>query len=131
MTSFSHDAPPLHAPWSEDVCVFVLCADWCTQCRAFQPVADGLAGAGLRWIDIEDEGLDADELGLTAFPGVAIFRPAGVLRYLGPVRADREGFLAAVRQLSRLAERTVPEALRPSLTTPNTRSLPSGAAAPT
>lgn len=93
-----------------DVSVMALCADWCTQCRAFAPVVLGLAG--LHWVDIEDAGLDADELGITAFPSVAIFRPAGVLRYLGPVRADREGFLAAVAQLSRLDERPVPEGLR-------------------
>ncbi len=93
-----------------DVSVMALCADWCTQCRAFAPVVQGLAG--VHWVDIEDAGLDADELGISAFPSVAIFRPAGVLRYLGPVRADREGFLAAVAQLSRLDERPVPAGLR-------------------
>lgn len=95
-----------------EVCVVVLCADWCTQCRAFREVTDSLPAEALRWVDIEDAGLDADELDITAFPSVAILRPAGVLRYLGPVRADREGFLAAVGQLHRLPERAVPEALR-------------------
>jgi hypothetical protein len=98
-----------------DVHVLVLCADWCTQCRAFAAVADALAGPRLRWVDIEDAGLDADELGITAFPSVAVLRPAGVLRYLGPVRADREGFLAQVAQLARLDERPLPEGLRPLL----------------
>ena len=95
-----------------DVSVVVHCAEWCTQCRAFREVAGGLPAEALRWVDIEDAGLDADELEITAFPSVAILRPAGVLRYLGPVRADREGFLAAVGQLHRLPERAVPEALR-------------------
>jgi len=95
-----------------DVSVVVLCAEWCTQCRAFREVADSLPAESLHWVDIEDEGLDADELEITAFPSVAILRPAGVLRYLGPVRADLEGFLAAVGQLHRLPERAVPEGLR-------------------
>lgn len=102
-----------HAALPPDVSVLALCADWCTQCRAFLPVVQGLPG--LRWVDIEAADLDADALGITALPSVAIFRPAGVLRYLGPVRADREGFLAAVAQLSRLDARAVPEALQPAL----------------
>lgn len=95
-----------------EVLIVVLCAEWCTQCRAFREVTEGLPAEALRWVDIEDEGLDAEELGITAFPSVAICRPAGVLRYLGPVRADREGFLAAVGQLHRLPEQAVPEGLR-------------------
>lgn len=97
------------------VTVTVLCAEWCVQCRSFHGVANELADPALHWIDIEDAGLDADELGIQAFPSVAICRPAGVLRYLGPVRADREGFLAAVAQLNRLPEQPVPEAIRPLL----------------
>ncbi|QRR33669.1 hypothetical protein JNX00_18810 [Hydrogenophaga sp. YM1] len=95
-----------------EVSIVVLCAEWCTQCRAFREVAADLPAEALHWVDIEDEGLDADELGITAFPSVAICRPAGVLRYLGPVRADREGFLAAVAQLHRLPPRAIPEPLR-------------------
>lgn len=102
-------SPPSLPP---EVSIVVLCAEWCTQCRAFRAVADTLPPEALRWVDIEDEGLDADELKISAFPSVAIFRPADVLRYLGPVRADREGFLAAVGQLHRLPEQAVPEGLR-------------------
>lgn len=101
--------PPALPP---EVSIVVLCAEWCTQCRAFREVAAGLPAEALHWVDIEDQGLDADELGITAFPSVAICRPTGVLRYLGPVRADREGFLAAVAQLHRLPPRAIPEPLR-------------------
>lgn len=101
--------PPALPP---EVSIVVLCAEWCTQCRAFREVAAGLPAEALHWVDIEDQGLDADELGITAFPSVAICRPAGVLRYLGPVRADRDGFLAAVAQLHRLPPRAIPEPLR-------------------
>lgn len=104
-------APPTPA-WPPGVTVLVLCADWCVQCRAFEPVVADLLGAQLRWVDIEDAELDADALGIVAFPSVAICRPAGVLRYLGPVRANREAFLAAVAQLNRLPELPLPEALR-------------------
>lgn len=97
------------------VSVVVLCAEWCVQCRSFREVTQQMPGEALHWIDIEDAGLDADELGIQAFPSVAICRPAGVLRYLGPVRADRDGFLAAVAQLHRLPEQPVPEAIRPLL----------------
>jgi hypothetical protein len=97
------------------VSVVVLCADWCVQCRSFREVADGLNDPALHWVDIEDENLDADELGIQAFPTMAVFRPAGVLRYFGPVRADRAGFLAAVAQVHRLSEQPVPEALRAAL----------------
>jgi hypothetical protein len=90
--------------------VLVLCAEWCSQCRSFLPLVQGLPG--LHWVDIEDAGLDAEELGISAFPSVAIFRPTGVLRYLGPVRADLDGFLSSVAQLSRLDELPVPAALR-------------------
>ncbi len=108
------DAPAL----PPEVSIVVLCAEWCTQCRAFREVAEGLPAEALCWVDIEDAGLDADELGITAFPSVAICRPAGVLRYLGPVRADREGFLAAVAQLHRLPERAVPQELKALLQRP-------------
>ena len=54
--------------------IVVLCAEWCTQCRAFREVAADLPAEALHWVDIEDEGLDADELGITAFPSVAICR---------------------------------------------------------
>ncbi|MBX3609377.1 MAG: hypothetical protein KF871_05720 [Hydrogenophaga sp.] len=103
---------PADTPWPDDLHVLVLCADWCTQCRAFREVTASMDTVPLHWIDIEDAGLDADELQIDAFPSVAIFRPAGVLRYLGPVRADRDGFLAALGQLHRLAERPLPSALR-------------------
>lgn len=101
------------SPLPAGVSVTVLCAEWCVQCRSFREVAEQMPGKALHWIDIEDAGLDADELGIQAFPSVAICRPAGVLRYLGPVRADRDGFLAAVAQLHRLPEQPVPEAIRP------------------
>ena len=112
------------SPLPRGVSVVVLCAEWCVQCRSFRAVANELADPALRWVDIEDEGLDADELGIQAFPSMAVFQPAGVLRYLGPVRADRAGFLAAVAQLHRLPEQPVPEALRPvvgALRGPHTR----------
>lgn len=103
------------SPLPAGVSVVVLCAEWCVQCRAFRPAVADLLGGQLQWVDIEDEDLDADALGIQAFPSVAICRPAGVLRYLGPVRADREAFLAAVAQLHRLPEQPVPEALRERL----------------
>jgi hypothetical protein len=47
--------------------VLVLCAEWCSQCRSFLPLVQGLPG--LHWVDIEDAGLDAEELGISAFFG--------------------------------------------------------------
>ena len=85
LTDMNPDASSL----PPDVSLVVLCAEWCTQCRAFREVIEGLPATALRWVDIEDEGLDADELGITAFPSVAICRPAGVLRYLAVAHFGR------------------------------------------
>lgn len=106
------------SPLPAEVSVLVLCAEWCVQCRAFRPEVADLLGAQLRWVDIEDADLDTDALGIQAFPSVAICRPAGVLRYLGPVRAEREAFLIAVERLKRLPEQPLPEALRALLAAP-------------
>lgn len=94
----------------KDVRVLVFCAEWCTQCRSSRPLILGLPW--VHWVDIEDAVLDAEELGISAFPCVAICRPEKVLRYLGPVRVDQDSFLSSVALLSRLGELPVPEALR-------------------
>ena len=102
--------------WRAALCLCLLCWQTLAPAAVLLDRAEGrgqpVGAQALHWVDIEDEGLDADELGITAFPSVAICRPAGVLRYLGPVRADREGFLAAVAQLHRLPPRAIPEPLR-------------------
>lgn len=71
--------------------VFVLCAEWCGVCRAFQPACQSFVQSnpevGLYWIDIEDE---ADRLGtleVETFPTIAIARGADPV-FFGPMKPD-------------------------------------------
>jgi thioredoxin 1 len=69
--------------------VVCLCADWCHNCRAYQPLFDSLqsqfAGtARFAWVDIEDESEVVGEVEVENFPTLLLLRGKTPL-FLGPL----------------------------------------------
>lgn len=69
--------------------VVCLCADWCHNCRAYQPLFESLqaqfAGAArFAWIDIEDESEVLGEVEVENFPTLFLMR-GDIPLFLGPL----------------------------------------------
>ncbi|MFO6419417.1 thioredoxin family protein [Hylemonella sp. W303a] len=69
--------------------VVCLCADWCNNCRAYQPLFESLQSqfkgvARFDWIDIEDESEVMGDAEVENFPTLLVLR-AQVPLFLGPV----------------------------------------------
>ncbi|EYC51491.1 thioredoxin [Hylemonella gracilis str. Niagara R] len=69
--------------------VVCLCADWCHNCRAYQPLFESLqrqfdGAARFAWIDIEDESEVLADIEVENFPTLLLMRGPTPL-FLGPV----------------------------------------------
>ena len=69
--------------------VACLCAAWCSSCRDYRPVFDGLAAqfagdADFVWVDIEDEADRLGDLDIESFPTLLI-AVGDALQFVGPV----------------------------------------------
>ena len=69
--------------------VVCLCADWCNNCRAYQPLFESLqsqfnGAVRFAWIDIEDESEVLGEVDVENFPTLLVLRAQEPL-FLGPV----------------------------------------------
>ncbi|QBK05388.1 thioredoxin [Hylemonella gracilis] len=89
MSSNPPEASPLH--------VVCLCADWCNNCRAYQPLFDSLqapfvGAARFAWIDIEDESEVLGEIEVQNFPTLLLLRGETPI-FLGPL-TPQPGVLA-------------------------------------
>jgi thioredoxin 1 len=91
------------APW-----VVALCADWCSQCRGYRKVFEGVASefpaARFFWVDVEDDEDIAGELDIETFPTVLV-ADHGLLKFFGPL-TTQPGVLQRLLQ-SRLGPQTV------------------------
>lgn len=69
--------------------VVCLCADWCHNCRAYQPLFESLQGqfsdtAHFAWIDIEDDSEVLGDVEVENFPTLLLLRGETPL-FLGPL----------------------------------------------
>lgn len=69
--------------------VVCLCAAWCINCNAYQPVFDALQAqfegrARFSWIDIEDESVVMGEVEVENFPTLFLVQDSTAL-FLGPL----------------------------------------------
>jgi thiol-disulfide isomerase/thioredoxin len=81
--------------------VVCLCADWCHNCRAYQPVFDSLQSqfadaARFAWIDIEDDSEVLGDVEVENFPTLLLLRGPTPL-FLGPL-TPQPGVLAQLVQ---------------------------------
>ena len=64
--------------------VSCLCAEWCDTCVEYRPgflaLAEKFPDAKFRWIDIEDEADEVDDLEVENFPTIRVTRTQGELR---------------------------------------------------
>ncbi|MDR2128986.1 MAG: thioredoxin family protein [Burkholderiaceae bacterium] len=73
---------------ADDLAVICLCAAWCRTCDGYQQVFDAVAashpGLAFRWLDIEDEAREIDDIDVQTFPTLIIGN-ARQVRFAGPV----------------------------------------------
>lgn len=109
--------------------VVCLCAAWCDVCRGFQPdfsrIDEQHPGAGLVWVDVEDDSEIAGDIDVDNFPTIAVFRDGRpllfgvVLPQAGSIARVLDSFDAEARPVS------VPEAVArlPALLAGHARSV--------
>ncbi len=71
--------------------MIALCADWCSQCRGYRTVFEGVAKthpeARFFWIDVEDEADLAGELDIETFPTIMV-ATRSLPRFFGPLTSQ-------------------------------------------
>ncbi len=104
-------------PASAGLRVAFLCAQWCTACREFGPVAQRLADAhpdiAMYWVDVEDDAAVVGDIDVENFPTLVIARGDAVL-HVGPT-LPQEGIVR--RLLDEMRRRTEPLATAAPATT--------------
>jgi thioredoxin 1 len=67
--------------------VVVLCADWCSTCRAFRPLIEAFRVSGycIDWIDIEDHDEALQTIDIDTFPTVIVADRSHAVYFAGPI----------------------------------------------
>lgn len=83
--------------------VYLLCADWCGVCRAFEvpfnEVVQTLGSIQAHWVDIEDFPEWEDKVDIESFPTLHVETADGRVLFSGSIEPDAEQL---VRLLGRL-----------------------------
>ena len=85
--------------------VYLLCAEWCGVCRAFEvpfkAVVQGLTSFQAHWIDIEDSPAWEDKVNIESFPTLHVETADGQVIFSGSVEPDVDQLVRLLTHLQK------------------------------